>query len=380
MAPFFLCCRDALAVVGWLATWMYSGHAGGAVAPASSRAADVVWHVVGEGRGTPAVYGGTAFFLSKHHALVAIDISSGRVAWRRPTGGPGPTTAGTTVLATPSAVIAGDGGIAAFAHDGRETWRFEDDAGSAGTYLGGLAAGMVLAGSSAGRLWALDAASGDVRWVVDVVRNGRATVFAPVVADAVVYAAFTAFDDLRVGGIVAVDVSTGRVRWRRALPRTRTGGPRGMAGGPLAVGAFVFAAGHDGTIHAIDRTSGEWRWSFPPDANGGDRHELRMLVVAGRHLIAGSLTGLVTAYDLATRQERWRWAPMSASIAFGMATDGRTVYVPYLSGCLVALDAEDGVERWRTREDTVGFSWKPLVVSGRVLAASSGAGFFAFRL
>jgi outer membrane protein assembly factor BamB len=104
------------------------------------------------------------------------------------------------------------------------------------------------------------------------------------------------------------------------------------------------------------------------------------LAVAGRLLIAGSLTGRVTAYDLATRQERWRRSPMTASIVFGIASDERTIYVPYLSGPLVALGAEDGVERWRTSSDTVGFSWKPLIVAGRLLAASSGAGFFAFRL
>ena len=115
-------------------------------------------------------------------------------------------------------------------------------------------------------------------------------------------------------------------------------------------------------------------------------HEFRTLTLAGRRLVAGSLTGVVTAYDLATQQELWRSAPMTASIVFGMASDGHTVYVPYLSGRLIALGAEDGSERWRTDSDTFGFSWKPLIIpglagqAGRLLAASSGAGFFAFRL
>ena len=45
---------------------------------------------------------------------------------------------------------------------------------------------------------------------------------------------------------------------------------------------------------------------------------------------------------------------MTASIVFGIASDERTVYVPYLSGPLVALGAEDGVERWRTGSDISG--------------------------
>ena len=104
------------------------------------------------------------------------------------------------------------------------------------------------------------------------------------------------------------------------------------------------------------------------------------MALAGQWLIAGSLTGRVTAYDLATRQERWRRVPITASIVFGIATDEHTVYVPYLSGPLVALGVEDGVERWRTGPDTSEFSWKPLITAGRLLAASSAAGFFAFRL
>src|SRR5262245_20829298 len=86
--------------------------------------AEVVWHVGGEGRGTPAVYGHTAFFLSKRHELVAIDIRTGRVKWRRPTHGPGDTTAGTTVRVTSRMVVAGDGHLVAFTHEGIERWRF----------------------------------------------------------------------------------------------------------------------------------------------------------------------------------------------------------------------------------------------------------------
>ena len=47
------------------------------------------WVVPGEGRGIPAVGRTTAYFLSKRHEVVAIDIRSGRVSWRGATGEPG---------------------------------------------------------------------------------------------------------------------------------------------------------------------------------------------------------------------------------------------------------------------------------------------------
>jgi outer membrane protein assembly factor BamB len=381
VAALIACCRDVLVVVSWLAAWVSSG---GATGPSlvNEPPARVIWHVQGEGRGTPAVHGSTAFFLSKHHQLIAIDYDSGRVRWRRSTGGPGPTTAGTSVIVTPSRVIAGDGAVIGFTHDGREVWRFDSGATAhAGAYLGGTTAGIVSTGSAAGRMFALHAESGDVRWSIDVAGNSSVTVFAPVVDGDRVFAAYTQADDLRHGGIVSVDVATGRVVWRRTLPRAPDGTRRGVGGGPLPTSQFVLCAGDDGTIYALERSTGALRWSLASSPVGSrGTFEFRPLALAGDLLIAGSLAGSVTAYDLATRRERWRRAPMNASIVFGIATDGRTVYVPYLSGRLIALDAEDGLERWRTSADAYGFSWKPLIAAGRVLATSSSAGFFAFGL
>ena len=230
----------------------------------------------------------------------------------------------------------------------------------------------MLAGSSNGRLWAVDSETGVVRWSNDLSRRIRPIIFAPVASNGTVFAAFTAPGDLRNGGIVAVDLGTGRELWRRSMA---------FAGGPLPSGPVVLAADQDGNIHAFDRRSGVSRWWLrSPSSTPWNGPDFRPLVLSGHLLIAGSLTGHVTAYDLDTGRERWRRAPMTASIVFGLAADSDAVYVPYLAGRLIALDAHSGDERWRTSSDTFGFSWKPLVVAHRLLAASSSAGFFAFRV
>jgi outer membrane protein assembly factor BamB len=372
MASIIACCRDALVVAGWLSAWLPAAgqHA---ARPSGEPAAEVVWHVRGEARGTPALFGRTAFFLSRRHELVAIQVESGHVIWRRNTHGPGTTTAGTSIVVTPTRVIAGDGGLVAFTHTGIERWRFNPaDGGNPGAYLGENAPDLLLAGSSNGRLWAVDTESGAVRWALDLSQKERLIVFAPVVSDGMVFAAFIAPDEVRTGGLVAVDLATGRERWRRRLS---------FAGGPLPAGAIVLAADQDGSIHAFDRGSGVSRWLLASTSstpwNGPD---FRPLALSGRLLIAGSLTGGVTAYDLATLRERWRSTPMAASIVFGIAANVHAVYVPYLAGRLIALEADTGDERWRTSPDAFGFSWKPLIVAGRLLAASSTTGFFAFRL
>lgn len=371
MAPLIACCRDAIAVMRWLAAWISATNMA-AVTPHQQVSPQVIWQVAGEGRGTPVIYGDAVFFLSRHHELLRLDIRTGEIIWRRPTHGPGATTAGTSLVVTSKVIVAGDDGLVAFSHEGVERWRLtSDQVDHAGAYLGESAGGVVFAGSSRGTLRAIDLESGSVRWSHHVAAKRRVTTFAPMATEGRVFAAFSALDDLRLGGVVAVDGMTGRELWRRSLA---------FAGGPVAVGALVLVAQQDGSIRAFDASSGASRWTLDPSGGTTASPDLRALTVSGRTLIAGSLTGLVTVYDLATRQERWRRAPMTASIAFGIAADDHTIYVPYLSGPLVALSIADGVERWRTSVDWFGFSWRPLVAAGRLLAASSDAGFFAFRL
>lgn len=183
--------------------------------------------------------------------------------------------------------------------------------------------------------------------------------------------------------MVVADLATGRERWRRAFPLN--GVAMGFGGGPVTAGDKVIAAGRDGAIHVFDRKTGEPEWSWPPVTGGwfGSQaaalQDYRALAVAGATLIAGSLGGVVVAYGLGDRQERWRATPTDASVGMGLANDGRTVYVPFFSGHIVALDVESGAERWRTSDDVSGFGWTPLVFGNVLFAAGSVTGFVAFH-
>jgi outer membrane protein assembly factor BamB len=381
MVMLVACCRGAFVVAGWLAASLppVNGWAEGSRVDVAPR---VVWHVVGEGRGTPAIAGERVYFLSKRHELVAVDRASGRVRWRRPTGGPGEATLGSRVVATPSAVIVGDYDVVAFGHDGRWRWRFAPSGGyGAGVHLGEATGNEVFAGSPSGHLAAIDATSGGVRWQTRIGTDERTTVFAPVATTTAVVAGFTSFGPAPSGGLVALDRTTGRLLWRRRLPgpsHAEDSGPA-MAGGPVIVRDVVVATGGDGSIHAFDEDSGQVRWSLPPVGGGvgPEVPDYRALAWTGRLLVAGSLTGVVVAFDPDARIERWRRRSTDASVALGIATDGTTVYVPHFSGHLVALDARDGREVWRVGGES-GFAWMPFIADGLVFAVASHAGYFAF--
>ena len=352
--------------------------------PAGAAAGAARWQVPGEGRGTPALRAGTAYFLTRHHEVVAIDAETGQVRWKRTTGEPGDETLGSSVIAAGETVIAGDYTLLAFdAGTGAMRWRFEPPEGyGAGLYLGDTLAGDVFAGSPSGRLYSVGALDGRLHWSALASPGGnKTTVFRPVTQGDVVAAGYTTFGDAISGGVLAVDRRTGREKWRREFPAIAPGVPTGFGGGPVIFDAIVVAASGDGTIYGMDSGTGATMWSLPPavrpDGRRQDR-DWRGLAAIGTTLIAGSASGTVTAFDVRTRKEKWRFAhPDGGSTGLRLTVSAAAVYVPHLGGLLVSLDVQDGHLRWQTGGFGDGFSWAPAVDGGSVYAAASRAGLFA---
>ena len=341
---------------------------------------DAHWRVAGEGRGTPAVGESRVYFLTAHHEVVAASLAGGGEVWRQRTGEPGADTLGSLVVLCGSVVVAGDHAIYGFeSATGAHRWRFspKDDSGSGG-YLGGAQDGVVFAGSRAGRLYAIDASTGQLRWSVLVSGTPGTTVFQPLVAEDLVLAGFTTFATPQTGGVVAIDRASGRVRWTREMPGER--GPGGFAGGPAVADGGVIVAGSDGRIRGLAVDTGALRWELPGVTRSDGRmqeRDWRALVVSGTTLVAGSLSGVITAFDLEARRERWRFAlAEGGSVALRLTVHRDTVYVPHLGGRLVALSVADGHQRWQIGGLSDGFSWAPAVVGDVAYAAARG-GLFA---
>jgi outer membrane protein assembly factor BamB len=284
------------------------------------------------------------------------------------------------VLLSGPVVIAGDHGVHAFdAVTGARVWRWsrKDDEG-AGAYLGDIAGGVVLAGSRAGRLYAIDTTSGKLRWSSLVSAAPATTVFQPIVDADLVIAGYTTFATPQTGGVIALDRATGRVRWTRSIPADD--GVSGFAGGPVVAGEVVLVSGGDGRIHALSRTTGASLWSLPPVIRPDGRRQerdWRALAVSGTLVIAGSLSGVVSAFDVKARHERWRFVlPDGGSVALRLTVERDTVYVPHLGGRLVALSVADGRERWQMGGLSDGFSWAP-AIAGEVAYVAARAGLYA---
>ena len=242
--------------------------------PAPRRPAPAVrWQLPVPGWGEPAADDSAAYFLTRTHEVVSVDAATGSIRWRSQTGGAGDLPTGTQVRLAPVRVLVGDGGIVAFDRvSGRRVWRFEaPDGDDPGVFLGAADADLVVAGSPMGRLYAVDAVSGVVRWTRDIAAGDRRVVFAPVQAGPLIVASFTTFDGPLSGGLVGFD-RTGRRQWTH-----RFDAGAGAAGPPLVLGDAVAVARTDGHIEVVRRRVGPPRVGARSERvvarrRGGTRH------------------------------------------------------------------------------------------------------------
>jgi outer membrane protein assembly factor BamB len=130
----------------------------------------------------------------------------------------------------------------------------------------------------------------------------------------------------------------------------------------------LYAAGFDGTMHALDPATGAERWAFP---TGGQN--AKFPTVADGVVFFGSGDRTLYAVDAATGAERWR-LPDLGDDPGTLAVDG-TLYVSADAG-LLALDAATEAERWRytaggSAESSTSFSvLAPAYADGVVYAAA----------
>jgi outer membrane protein assembly factor BamB len=146
--------------------------------------------------------------------------------------------------------------------------------------------------------------------------------------------------------VSAVDVGSGRARWRFTVPQAPNPLGRGTAGiGDLSVaaGAVYFSVRHgQQTLYAIDTTTGKRRWTYPVGADLG-----RPLAVGGS-VFAGDADGDLHALDAASGTLRWQFQG-SGGITGTPAMAGRNVVIAsgaYGDGHVYAVDAGTGLATW----------------------------------
>jgi polyvinyl alcohol dehydrogenase (cytochrome) len=162
-------------------------------------------------------------------------------------------------------------------------------------------------------------------------------------------------------GLTMADIDELELRWAFGIPGVSSSGSQ-----VTVVGDRVFVGSRNGMLWSLDKETGCIAWAF--EADGGVRSTPVVAADEGR-LFFGDSFAQVYALDALTGELQWKLKVDDHSIAMitGGATyfDG-TLYVPVSSieespavlptyecctfrGSLVAIDADDGELRWKTR-------------------------------
>jgi outer membrane protein assembly factor BamB len=312
--------------------------------PALDRVLQPVWSVrIGEGNGRkhrltadPVVSNGRVFTLDSRARVTAV------------------TTAGST-LWTRDLTPAAD--------------RPDDASG------GGIAAAgdTLYVTTGFGELTALDAATGDVRWVQEL---QSAATGAPTVSNGVVHVV------TRNALGWAIDAGTGRILWQVVGAPSESGlagGPSPAIAGqlvvfPLSSGQMIAAVSGPGTQAWAASVAGQRReraFSRISDLSGDP-------VAVGNIIYAGNHSGRAAAFDAATGQPVWR-ANEGAMSPVWVA--GGSVFLISDENRLIRLDAATGETIWAedlpfftrdrlTRRKSVYAHYGPVLAGGRLLVPS----------
>ena len=263
-------------------------------------------------------------------------------------------------------------------------------------------------GDLTGHVYAVDAATGRELWRLRMDDHPSTTITgAPVYYDGTLYVPVSSLEEATAkpdpcctfrGSVVALDAATGAVRWKRYTidePARQTGvtkdgvkifGPSGAAiwntptldpkRGVLYVGTGNNYTGpatsRSDSVLAIDLKTGAIRWSRQlvardkwnvacmvhqdscpadsgPDFDMGAGTILVTLPDGSERVIVGSKSGAAVAVDPA-RAGRMIWSnrlgrgSIQGGIQYGMAYDGRRIYVP-ISDMADAMDASQGARQ-----------------------------------
>jgi outer membrane protein assembly factor BamB len=323
-----------------------------------SKFSGVKWkfHTAGYVISSPAIAGGVAYFGSTDHKLYAVDIATGAMKWKFASKGrvnSSPAVGNGVVY-----FVSYDGNLYAVeAASGKEKWHFTTggERRFAASHLHGatpeseimpdpfdvylssptLAGDSVYFGSGDGNIYAVDAASGKLKWKFT---TGNVVHASPAVADGTVLVG--SWDSY----FYALDAATGQQKWR-----FKTGDDPdihnqvGIQSSAAVADGMVYFGCRDSNLYALDLRTGEKKWAIN---NKGSWVIGSPAVQAGKVYFSTSDSGLFSAADAKSgailyslTSNKW---PMFSSPAIA----GNTAYIGINSGKLMAVDLNSQKVAW----------------------------------
>jgi eukaryotic-like serine/threonine-protein kinase len=356
-----------------------AAHRGVTSEPAPRTLAGVKWsYQTGERIvSSPVWSAGTIYFGGDDGLVHALDAASGRQRWAARTGGP-----------VPSAPAVHDGRVYVVSYDGRlhaldaatgaPLWKFATEgerrfearglhgsqprtqtlADPYDVFLSSpvVAKGLVVFGSGDGHVYAVDAASGALRWKF---RTGDVVHASPAMADGTVF--IGSWD----GRFYALDLATGAERWRfQAGLDALMHNQQGFQSSAAVVDGVVYVGCRDSHLYALDARTGAERWRF---STGQSWVVGSPAVAQGRVIFATSDSSLVHIVNAADGKPIAQQEDKAYMFSSPTVTGNGVIVIGLLNGSVQARDLADGRALWtfRTEGSRANVDWV-LTADGRL--------------
>lgn len=317
----------------------------------------------------PALRGGQVYAAAHNGNVTRLDAGNGKQVWQvdtdlRLAGGVGADT---------DLVLVGSekGVVVALSLEGKELWRSQ--VSSAVLSVPRTMGTLVIVRSGDGHIFGLDAANGERKW------EYQATIPPLLLRDesGVTPARDLVLAGLPAGKLVALNPATGSQVWDAVVAQ-----PKGanelervtdIAASPVVTEDQVCAVAFQGRIACYDAGKGTLQWSRDASSAAG-------LAVDAVAVYMTDASGVVMAFDKASGATLWKQDRLLARGVSGPAVVGSLVVVGDYQGYVHFLERSDGAFVARTSTDGSGISAPPLRVGSNVLVQTRGGGIYAIAI
>lgn len=221
---------------------------------------------------------------------------------------------------------------------------------------------MVIIGNLRGELYVLNGFTGKrIGWI----SLGDAIQGSPVVDRNI---AFVATSNSRES-LLAFDLLEGKPIWKKELGDIEVS--------PLLANDNIYVGNNAGYFFAVNRQRGELLWKFKLPENKKRKGIHSSPAAAGNIVVFGADDGSVYALDASSGKELWS-VHTEASILAPPSIHGGNVYIGNLDGTVYALDLDSGKVRWKFNAGTSIYSG-PAVTETMVLVGTTGGTLFALQ-
>jgi len=304
---------------------------------------------------SPVADGKVLYFGGDDGNIYAVDAETGRQIWKRATGGPAPCTP----AVANGTVYAGsyDGKFYALnAQTGAIKWKFATEgekrfeakgihglqpksqtiADQFDVYLSSpvVVQGVVYFGSGDGNLYALDAATGELKWKF---KTGDVIHASPAYADGVLFVG--SWDSY----FYAVDAATGKEKWKfHGGEDPLIHNQVGFQSSAAVVGGVVYVGRRDAHLYALDAATGKEKWKIFNDLSWVI---VSPAVADGKVIFGTSDSSLFRMAEAATGKELLKKEDKAYMFSSPVVA-GDVVLIGILNGTLQARDLKTGEPLW----------------------------------